>query len=88
MPSPTSMTMTTMPRSTNAADYEQPQSNIVRHDLAPPAYQKHHKILPMPHPPLQGFFQHGYPQKPPPAFPQETLPGYTPEHTYESMYVT
>ena len=50
-------TMTTLPRSISATDYEQPQSAVH-------IYEEQHtcKALPMPHPPLQGFSQHSYPK--------------------------
>ena len=60
-----SLTMTIMPRSTNATeDDKQPQSNMIQYDELPPspAYQEQYETLPMPYAPLKGFSQHDYPE--------------------------
>ena len=95
MPPPISLTMTIMPRSTNATeDDKQPQSNMVQYDELPPppAYQERYETLQMPHAPLTGFSQHCYPKDTKQGYPlgqepslAKTLVGYSPEHTYESI---
>ena len=97
MPPPISLTMTIMPRSTNATEGDkQLQSNMVRYIYdelpPPPTYQEQYEILPMPYAPLKGFSQHDYPEDTKQGYPlgqepplAETLVGYPPEHTYESI---
>ena len=93
---PPSITMTTMPKSINTTDYEQPQSALHIYEVIPSAYEEQHtcKVLPMPHPPPQGFPQHSYPKntkqgyhlgQEPPLDYEETSFGYPPQHTYEYM---
>lgn len=93
---PPSINMTTMPKSISTTDYEQPQSALHIYEVIPSAYEEQHtcKVLPMPHPPPQGFPQHSYPKntkqgyhlgQEPPLDYEETSFGYPPQHTYEYM---
>ena len=83
------------PLQSNTNQYSFTQGYMVQYELPPPAYQEQHKTLPMPHPPLQGFLEHGYPLdskqgyplgQEPPLDHEEALAGYPPaEHSYEYM---